>query len=186
MQRRIMAAATSLAAVTMVIMAAAAPVGAAAPAAAPAGADRLTALRSGLADLHGKKTLRVSFATSPSGAAAAVGPPVIDCTIVVHNPHISTHVTTRGQAKVTSQVTCTAPVGSIATAGGLYRDTGSNQVGSNGDFNIGQANLKLDVTAPCVTGAYVGQSIAGITAPPDYLPPYGEIYATSNAVFITC
>ena len=106
----------------------------------------------------------------------------ITCTIVVHNPHKSSHVP--GVVNVISRTQCTAPVPSIDGIVGLYRNGARASV--HAGANRGVAALQLSTAAPCVSGNYQGAAIADIIFPPGFVPPGGRIGNRSPIVGIAC
>jgi hypothetical protein len=130
----------------------------------------------------GSVKLSVSFSRA---AGSGVGiQDVIICEITVDNPHNSGHVP--GTVNVVSHVNCTAPVAAIVEVVGLYFNQADNRVGSGGDYRVWMPSLDVNAAANCVPGIYVAAGLAGIYAPPNYLPKYGEISAVSSAALLNC
>lgn len=103
---------------------------------------------------------------------------VINCSLRVDYPHLSTHEP--GTVNVVATVECNRPVDSIEMTLGLARDY--QEVVSRTVTNSGVASLRSNVATslPCVPGAYQGAAAARVTFPPGSLAT-GDILNANSA-----
>lgn len=118
--------------------------------------------------------------TEPANAAADV----ITCTLVVSDPHPSTHQP--GTANVVAAASCTKPVSSISIRVTLRDLTNSRSntstLARHWNKKYGTQNAALS----CRNGTYQGTAYAGVILPPGYKPASFEREAASRTAGVTC
>jgi hypothetical protein len=124
----------------------------------------------------------VASRSSNKNSVADVAAATITCTLVVNNPHNSTHVP--GTVNVVATVSCTRAVASIDLFVALGDDNGRSS--GEEDYNTGSASLSENTSLACENGTYEGTAETTVTWPAGYTPSPQTWNRDSAVVSITC